>query len=76
MATVSATLPTVAQVVAGTGNMTQYHATFTSNAVEVMQAGICRINVSANTNVFLVAQGTFSSGTLSATGYISARRVR
>jgi hypothetical protein len=76
VATVSATLPTAAQIAAGVGNMTQYRLTFTSAQTQTMQAGICRISVSANTNVFLAAQGTFASGTLTATGYISARRVR
>ena len=76
VATVSATLPTPAQVVAGTGNLTQYNLPFTKSAAQTMQAGICRINVSATTNVYLAAQGTFTGGTLTATGYISARRVR
>jgi len=56
--------------------MTQYALAFTKGVNQTMQAGICRINVSANTNIFLVAQSTFSGGTLTATGYISARRVR
>jgi hypothetical protein len=76
VATVSGTLPTAAQVAAGTGNMTQYALAFTKGVNQTMQAGVCRINVSANTNIFLVAQSTFSGGTLTATGYISARRVR
>lgn len=74
--TTSATLPTAAQVAAGTGNMTQYHLSFTNGATQTMQTGISRINISAATNVYLTAQGTFSGGTLSATGYVSARRVR
>jgi hypothetical protein len=72
----SATLPTAAQVATGTGNMTQYRLTFTSAQPQTMQTGITRVNVSATTNVYLTAQGTFASGTLTATGYISARRVR
>jgi len=71
----SATLPTAAQIAAGNGNMTQYRLAFTSAQVQTMQAGVTRINVSANTNVFLAAQGTFT-GTCTAVGYISARRVR
>lgn len=35
-----------------------------------------RINVSANTTVYLVAKATFSAGTVSAFGSINARRVR
>jgi hypothetical protein len=77
ISTMSATLPTAAQIVSGVGNMTQYNMAFTKGAVsQTMQAGICRINVSVNTNVFLVAQAAFSTAGLSATGYISARRVR
>jgi hypothetical protein len=75
VATASATLPTAAQVAAGTGNMTQYRLTFANGVTQTMQTGICRVNVSTNTNVFLAAQGTFNS-TCTATGYISARRVR
>jgi Collagen triple helix repeat (20 copies) len=76
IATASATLPTAAQIAAGTGNMTQYHLAFTSGATQTMQTGVNRVNVSAATSVYLAAQGTFASGTLSATGYVSARRVR
>jgi hypothetical protein len=76
MSAASATLPTVAQVVAGNANMTQYFLPFSKSADHIMQAGIFRMNVSSNTNVFLVAQSAFSGGTLAVTGYISARRVR
>lgn len=72
----SATLPSAAQVAAGTGNMTQYRLTFTSAQTQTMQTGITRVSVSATTNVYLLAQATFPSGTCTATGYISARRVR
>ena len=76
VSTTSATLPTPAQIAAGTGNMTQYRLSFTNGQPQTMQAGIIRVNVSANTNVYLVAQGTFGGGTYTATGYVSARRVR
>lgn len=76
IATVSATLPTAAQVAAGTGNMTQYHLSFTNAATQTMQTGINRVNISAAASVYLAAQATFSGGTVTATGYISARRVR
>jgi hypothetical protein len=73
----SATLPTAAQVAAGTGNMTQYNMAFTKGAVgQTMQAGVCRVNVSAATTVYLVASAAFSTAGLTATGYVSARRVR
>jgi hypothetical protein len=73
----SATLPTAAQVAAGTGNATQYNLAFTKGPIsQTMQAGVCRVSVSAGTTVYLVAQAAFSTAGLTATGYISARRVR
>ena len=56
--------------------MTQYRLSFANAQQQIMQTGITRINIAAAANVFLAAQGTFSGGTVSATGYISARRVR
>jgi hypothetical protein len=76
ISTASATLPTAAQVAAGQGNMTQYNLTFTNGASQTMQTGVCRVNLSAPASVYLVARGTFSGGSLTGTGYVSARRVR
>jgi hypothetical protein len=76
VSTVSATLPTLAQVASGIGNMTQYALPFTKGVDQYMQTGICRVNVNAPTSVYLVGQGVFSGGTMGAAGYISARRVR
>jgi hypothetical protein len=75
VATISATLPTAAQIAAGTGNMTQYRLTFTSAQIQTMQTGPTRVNVSAAATIYLAAQGTFT-GTCTATGYMSARRAR
>ena len=75
ISTVSATLPTPAQLAAGTGSMTQYRVTFGNAQVQTMQTGPTRINVNANTNAFLVVHGTFT-GTVTAIGYMSARRVQ
>jgi hypothetical protein len=75
ISTTSATLPTPAQLAAGTGAMTQYRLTFANGQVQTMQTGPTRVNVSANTNVYLVVQGTFT-GTCTAVGYISARRIQ
>jgi hypothetical protein len=73
----SAALPTVAQIASGAGNMTQYAMAFTKGPVsQIMQTGITRVNMSANTTVYLVAQSIFTTAGLSATGYVSARRVR
>jgi hypothetical protein len=76
VSTVSATLPTLAQVASGIGNMTQYALPFTKGVDQYMQTGICRVNVNAPTSVYLVGQGVFSGGTMGAAGYISARRIR
>ena len=73
--TTSATLPTAAHIASGTGNMTQYRMTFGNGMTQTMQTGPTRVNVTATTNVYLAAQGTFNS-TCTATGYMSARRVR
>ena len=71
----SATLPTAAQMAAGTGSMAQYNLNFTNAKPATMQTGMCRVNISANTSIYLVAQATFTS-TLTAAGAIFARRVR
>jgi hypothetical protein len=67
----SATLPTAAQLAAGTGTLTDMSLTF-GKAAQNFNASLCRFNVTANTTVYLVALGPATS----ATGYISARRVR
>lgn len=72
----SATLPTAAQLAAGTGAMFQLRTSYTSAQTQTFQTGLTRINQSATANVYLLAQATFSPGTVTATGYISARRVR
>jgi hypothetical protein len=54
--------------------MTQLRLTFTSAQTQTMQTGVTRVNVSATTSVFLLAQATFASGTCTATGFISAAR--
>jgi hypothetical protein len=76
VALASATLPTAAQIAAGQGNMTQYHLAFVNGAVQMMQTGVVRVNINAPASVYLAAQATFSGGTVTATGYIAARRVR
>jgi hypothetical protein len=76
---VSATMPTPAQLAAGQGAMTQIIATFTSPKVivnQVMQTGPDRYNSNAAQTIYLVAQASFSGGTLTVTGFISARRIR
>jgi hypothetical protein len=71
----SNTLPTAAQLAAGTGAMQQLRATFAGSAAEMLQSGICRVNVSATTTIYMVAMVT-GTGSWTATGFISARRRR
>jgi hypothetical protein len=74
---VSATMPTPAQLAAGTGAMTQIVANFTKGvANQIMQTGPDRYNSNAPQTIYLVAQAAFGGGTLSVTGFISARRIR
>jgi hypothetical protein len=74
----TATLPTQA---GGSGLGTDALAIDPSNFVTVgdtqtLDSGPVRVLISATTTVFLVAQATFSAGTVSAFGTIRARRVR
>jgi hypothetical protein len=71
----SATLPTAAQLAAGTGAMQQLRASFAASAAEMLQSGSCRVNVSTTTTVYMVAMVT-GTGTWTGTGFISARRRR
>jgi hypothetical protein len=73
---VSATLPTPAQLAAGQGAMSQIAATMTKGLNQIMQTGPDRYSSNAPQTVYLVTQATFSGGTLSVTGFISARRIR
>jgi hypothetical protein len=73
----SATLPTLAQVIAGQGGTSQINATMTKGPLnQIMQTGLARLNITVNTTIYLVAQSTFSAGTLTAQGRLSARRMR
>jgi hypothetical protein len=67
----SATLPTAAQLAVGTGTLTDMSLTF-GKAAQNFNTSLCRFNVSASTTVYLVALGPATT----ATGYLSARRMR
>jgi hypothetical protein len=56
--------------------LTQIYATMTKSVTQVMQTGFDRVNISAGQNVYLVAQSTFSGGTMTAQGFLCARRIR
>ncbi len=51
-------------------------AAWTSAAVQILHTGRARISLASTTNVFLIGTATFTSGTVNAQGYISARRRR
>jgi hypothetical protein len=65
------TLPTPAQLAAGVGSLFDMSLTY-GKAAQNFNTSLCRFNVSANTTVYLVALGPATT----ATGYMSARRVR
>lgn len=72
----AASLPSAGNIVAGTGTSTQLRVGFNSGTTQTFHTGLARMNLAAAASVYLVAQGTFPSGTLTVTGYASARRVR
>jgi hypothetical protein len=75
--TVSATLPTDVQVLAGACTLSQiWSASMTSNKQQILPLAMCRINVAAATPVYLMAQSSFGGGSVVATGRIIARRMR
>jgi hypothetical protein len=77
VSTVPATLPTDTQVINGSGAIAQvWSSALTSNKEQILPTGTCRINVNAQTSVYLVAQTTFGGGSVTGTGRIAARRVR
>jgi hypothetical protein len=70
--TTSATIPGIATGF-GQSNLTVNTAILTNNTLSLAPS---RISLSATTTVYLVAQSTFATGTVSAYGFIGARRVR
>ena len=77
ISTVPAVLPTDTQVVTGAAIMAQiWSSGMTSNKTQTLPTSLCRINTTTAKNVYLVAQSSFGGGSVTVTGYISARRVR
>jgi hypothetical protein len=75
--TVSATLPTDTQVLAGACTLSQiWSASMTSNKKQILPLAMCRINIAAATTVYLMAQSSFGGGSVTATGRLIARRMR
>jgi hypothetical protein len=77
ISTVSATLPTDNQVLAGGTTMFQaWSGALTASKVQTLPVGMCRININAPATVYLVAQSSFGGGSVTVTGRVTARRVR
>jgi hypothetical protein len=71
--TVSATIPGTPAL--GTARATQ-NAAMAASAFQCFSLRPCRVSLAATTTFYLVAQATFASGTVTATGNIIARRAR
>lgn len=69
---VSATLP----VSPASGAAAQFTLSFAINSVNGFPVGMTRISLSGTTTIYLIAEATFGIGSISAYGYIGARRVR
>lgn len=74
--TTSATLPSVGSVVGGSLSTFAGPTMTTVNVLPSLQVPQCQINLATAGNVFLSAEGTFSAGTIVASGFLFARRRR
>jgi hypothetical protein len=73
----SGTLPTDAEITSGAGIANQLWASsMPSNKVQNIPTSLLRVNTAVPKDVFLVVMGSFGGGTVTATGYMSARRIR
>ncbi|MDU5473791.1 hypothetical protein [Pantoea sp.] len=57
-------------------NITQLRSHFTANGGQTISTPRVRLNLTATTTVYVEAGSTFPDGTMPATGFIRARRVR
>jgi hypothetical protein len=73
----AATLPSDNDVATGKGIMQQIWASsMPSGKTQTTPTSLIRVSTSTSKSVYLVALATFGGGTVTVTGYISARRVR
>ena len=70
--TASATLPSAPNG----GAITTVAATLTTGAAQNLHVGMTRLSLASTTTVFLSAQSSFGTSTMSAFGFLGARRVR
>jgi hypothetical protein len=69
ISTTSATLPSL-------GSYAALTATFTTGAGQILAAPMTRLSLSTTTTIYMVAQGSFATSTMTCNGYIDARRRR
>lgn len=60
----------------GSGNQTLWSNTFSTASTNVMPTPRVRVSLSATTTVYLIGAASFSGGTMTAAGFIRARRIR
>lgn len=72
ISTTSATLPTIG----AENNFSGLAITFAGSQFSVQNVGPMRLSLSGTTTVYLIAQANFAVSTMSAYGFIGARRVR
>jgi hypothetical protein len=73
----SGTLPTDIECATGVGILNQiWSSGMQSNKIQSMPTSLLRVNTATAKNVYLVVMANFGGGSVTATGYMSARRVR
>jgi hypothetical protein len=73
----SGTLPTDLECATGVGILNQlWSSGMQSNKIQSMPTSLLRVNTSTAKAVYLVVMANFGGGSMIATGYMSARRVR
>ena len=68
----SATLPTLPAA----DGYSQISGTLGTGTTQVLSAGVTRVSLAITTTIYLLAQATFTTSTLTAYGFLAARRVR
>jgi hypothetical protein len=73
----SGTLPTDPEITSGVGILNQLWASsMPSGKVQNIPTSLVRVNTAVTKNVYLVVMASFGGGSVTATGYMSARRIR
>jgi hypothetical protein len=69
-------ISTTSATFSGLGTLNQLNATFGTGLGERQSTPVVRISVASTTTVYLVAQASFGTSTMTCDGFIRARRVR